>query len=469
MELLHQRLDLRFNGDALRFCGRLRARLLASPEERKVFSLDYAFCCGLFRRATCHLSSMQSPRLEKLAATRRATANNMIYGGGQTVANRLRENPPSIWKQKPPDADGKEKRPTLPSWGSSQSVEKQRALMRYFDSYDKDKSGRIEASELKALLNDMFTDGKTGIMLSDENFRTLLAGMDVDNDGTVTKSEFLSAWEAWLGRALHPVRCLLIIDVQNDFIDGTMGGPGRGDVVPVINKLRSEIDFDVVSYSMDWHPHTHCSFYETFVGSGPHPASLHPDCSDAEKAAAKAATPFSSVVLSAPNGARMEQVLWPRHCVQESWGAQNHKDLVTRPSDVVVHKGVLDTIDSYSAFFDNMKLNDTGLLGRLSGLGVTHVYLVGLTFDYCVAFSALHAAESGLVTVVVEDACSAVDPANVDLRRTMLQEAGVTVCKAADLPTVMGGCTLKDTLEAASSNSRAKGLARLIQHNPKRH
>ena len=123
----------------------------------------------------------------------------------------------------------------------------------------------------------------------------------------------------------------------------------------------------------------------------------------------------------------MDQVLWPQHCVEGSWGAENHPDLVTRPSDVVVKKGVLPTIDSYSAFFDNMKLNDTGLLGRLQALGVTHVYVVGLTFDYCVAFSALHAAESGLVTAVVEDACAAVSAENVPARREMLKEAGVTV------------------------------------------
>ena len=34
--------------------------------------------------------------------------------------------------------------------------------------------------------------------------------------------QLLAAWRAWFGAAVRPVRCLLIIDVQNDFIDGTL-------------------------------------------------------------------------------------------------------------------------------------------------------------------------------------------------------------------------------------------------------
>ena len=410
-----------------------------------------------------------SPRLENLAVTRRAHQTNMVYGGGQTVANSLRRSPPSIWKAATAPARETAAKPKLPTWGKATSAEEERALSDFLDAYDRNGSGSIDVNELKEMLNDMFRQGKTAVELSDEHFATMLEGLDVNNDGTVTRDEFQVAWDSWLGRALHPVRCLLIIDVQNDFIDGTMGGPGRGDVVPVINRMRSELDFDVVAYSLDCHPKGHCSFHETFVGPGPLPAPLHAQATSAEREAAAKAAPFSSVPLTAPNGARMDQVLWPQHCVEGSWGAENHPDLVTRPSDVVVKKGVLPTIDSYSAFFDNMKLNDTGLLGRLQALGVTHVYVVGLTFDYCVAFSALHAAESGLVTAVVEDACAAVSAENVPARREMLKEAGVTVCNTADLPRIMCRDTLHETLTAAASMTRAQRLARLVQHSSKRH
>ena len=51
----------------------------------------------------------------------------------------------------------------------------------------------------------------------------------------------------------------------------------------------------------------------------------------------------------------MEQVLWPAHCVQESWGAQLHQDLKVHPKGKVIHKGINPEVDSYSAFFGKEK------------------------------------------------------------------------------------------------------------------
>ena len=58
------------------------------------------------------------------------------------------------------------------------------------------------------------------------------------------------------------------MDVQNDFVDGTLAirdCPAEeegADVVPVINHLLETCDFDVVVYSLDWHPKDHISFVE---------------------------------------------------------------------------------------------------------------------------------------------------------------------------------------------------------------
>ena len=39
-------------------------------------------------------------------------------------------------------------------------------------------------------------------------------------------------------------------------------------------------------------------------------------------------------MLTAPDGKTpMPQVLWPRHCVQKTWGAECHPDLVVDASD----------------------------------------------------------------------------------------------------------------------------------------
>jgi nicotinamidase-related amidase len=65
-----------------------------------------------------------------------------------------------------------------------------------------------------------------------------------------------------------PKAALLIIDVQNDFINGTMAlnkCPAKqegSEVVPIINNLIQTIPFDLIAYSLDWHPANHCSFIE---------------------------------------------------------------------------------------------------------------------------------------------------------------------------------------------------------------
>ena len=67
---------------------------------------------------------------------------------------------------------------------------------------------------------------------------------------------------------LDPVSALVIVDVQNDFIDGTMAirncpaAHEGGQVVPVINKMLEDTNFDVVVISKDWHPENHISFIE---------------------------------------------------------------------------------------------------------------------------------------------------------------------------------------------------------------
>ena len=78
------------------------------------------------------------------------------------------------------------------------------------------------------------------------------------------------------------------------------------------------------------------------------------------------------------------QVLWPRHCVQNSWGAELHKELKVHPKARVVYKGVNPAIDSYSAFFDNAKLGKTCLEELIRDEGCTDVYVCGIATDVCV-------------------------------------------------------------------------------------
>lgn len=49
--------------------------------------------------------------------------------------------------------------------------------------------------------------------------------------------------------------------------------------------------------------------------------------------------------------------LWPIHCVQNTWGAQIHENIQINHKDIIIYKGTNSFIDSYSAFWDNAKLN----------------------------------------------------------------------------------------------------------------
>ena len=114
----------------------------------------------------------------------------------------------------------------------------------------------------------------------------------------------------------------MVVDVQNDFISGSLAlrncplkHEGE-DVVPVINQLKKDCKFDLVLFSLDWHPEDHCSFI-TNVSKYPLHAS--------SKITAENAKVLDSVVYEGVPP--QPQVMWPVHCVQESDGAKLHKDL----------------------------------------------------------------------------------------------------------------------------------------------
>ena len=110
---------------------------------------------------------------------------------------------------------------------------------------------------------------------------------------------------------------------------------------------------------------------------------------------------YDTVTFEGPP--KMEQVLWPAHCVQESWGAQLHQDLKVHPKGKVIHKGINPEVDSYSAFFgkdkdsgqqdcgnihcnylDNAKLGKTSLEEMIREEECCDVFVCGIATDVCV-------------------------------------------------------------------------------------
>jgi nicotinamidase/pyrazinamidase len=177
------------------------------------------------------------------------------------------------------------------------------------------------------------------------------------------------------------MKALLIVDVQNDFCPGGALEVPEGDqVVPVINRLADQ--FDTVIQTQDWHPAGHASFASSHEGKAP----------------------FETITM--PYG---KQVLWPDHCVQGSSGADFHRDLATRYTQLIIRKGFRKAIDSYSAFYENDQTTATGLKGYLRERGIDHLYITGLATDFCVKWSALDGLKEGLEVTVVEDAVKGID------------------------------------------------------------
>ena len=178
-----------------------------------------------------------------------------------------------------------------------------------------------------------------------------------------------------------PNDALLVVDVQNCFVDGgTLPVKGGTEIVPLINGLAKA--FDNVVVTQDWHTPGHASFASSHAGM----------------------KPFSTAEL--PYG---KQVLWPDHCVQGTPDAALVDGLKVPNATLIIRKGFHQDVDSYSAFEEADRRTGTGLAGYLKERGIERLFIAGLATDFCVAWTALDARARGYDTFVVEDATRAID------------------------------------------------------------
>lgn len=186
-------------------------------------------------------------------------------------------------------------------------------------------------------------------------------------------------------------------------------------VIEPINRLLDAVDFDVICYSLDWHPNNHISFIEN-VKSRP----LH----ESSKIDANSAQLHDTVIFDGVPP--IKQHLWPRHCVQDSWGAELHKDLKIQNDAILIKKGTNPDVDSYSLFYDNQRLSETTLNAQLKSKGISDVYVCGLAYDVCVSFTAQDAIENGYRTIMLDDCCRGIDLKGIeDIKQKIVSKNGV--------------------------------------------
>ena len=158
------------------------------------------------------------------------------------------------------------------------------------------------------------------------------------------------------------------MDVQNDFCPGgALGIKDGGKIIPAINKyikIFSEKKLPVFA-SRDWHPKKTAHFKE-FGGA------------------------------------------WPRHCIQNSKGAEFHPKLKLPKEAILLYKGMDPEKDSYSVF-QAQDQNGMSFLNLLKILGVEEIYIGGLATDYCVKFSALDALKERFKVKLLVDAIKGVN------------------------------------------------------------
>ncbi len=183
------------------------------------------------------------------------------------------------------------------------------------------------------------------------------------------------------------MKALIIVDMQNDFLQGgKLAVHGGNEIISIINKIQEK--FDLVVATQDWHPNDHRSF-----------ASQH-----------QGKNVYEKIDLLG-----MEQILWPDHCIQGTFGAELSSNLSQNRIEAIFRKGMNKNIDSYSGFFDNGKLKCTGLGDFFKGREISEVYVCGLAADYCVYYTAKDALELGFKTFIIENATKAIDAVNFDL------------------------------------------------------
>jgi nicotinamidase/pyrazinamidase len=195
--------------------------------------------------------------------------------------------------------------------------------------------------------------------------------------------------------ASRPVRlqasdALVVVDVQQDFVGGSLAVPDAVAVIPVLNRYLREFarrNLPIVA-TRDWHPVGHCSFRDC---GGP----------------------------------------WPPHCIAGTPGAAFADGLALGPDALVFSKATTPERDAYSGF------DGTELDRRLHGLRVRRLFVGGLATDYCVAQTVRDALRLGFVVFLLVDAIRAVNakPGDGDRAEAEMRAAGAVPVRLADLST----------------------------------
>lgn len=150
--------------------------------------------------------------------------------------------------------------------------------------------------------------------------------------------------------AVKPTRNVLVtVDVQHDFIDGSLAVTEGEQVVAPLNTIAETVrhhDGQVV-FTRDWHP-AKTQHFSNFGGQ------------------------------------------WPAHCIAGTAGANFHDKLDVQPDDIIINKG-MDQADGYSGWEGQSATGETleTIITPRTPHEKVKVFIGGLATDFCVKATAL--------------------------------------------------------------------------------
>jgi len=114
--------------------------------------------------------------------------------------------------------------------------------------------------------------------------------------------------------------------------------------------------------------------------------------------------------------------------VQNSEGAEFHPEISTEYFDLIIRKGQLPEIDSYSAFRDNDG-RELGLAGYFKDLEIEKILVVGLALDVCVFFTVQDALKYSFEVELIQSATKGVEaqPGDIAAALEKMEDMGAVI------------------------------------------
>lgn len=112
-------------------------------------------------------------------------------------------------------------------------------------------------------------------------------------------------------------------------------------------------------------------------------------------------------------------------------GADFQKELYLNGKEYLIKKGDNPLKEEFSAFAN------PDLDNFLKSNEITHTFIAGLAYDFCVGWSALDSAKSGYNTYVIKDACRAISEETTKEMEKYFETNNVKVINSNDLKHIL--------------------------------